>query len=76
VPYPAVLESIGNTPLVELRHVSPNPKVRIFAKLEGQNPTGSLKEIRTLGLGLTGLSSTRGVLPMLSRTAGYGTFVS
>ncbi len=44
MPYPAVLESIGNTPLVELRHVSPNPKVRIYAKLEGQNPTGSLKD--------------------------------
>ena len=44
MPYPAILESIGNTPLVELRHVSPNPKVRIFAKLEGQNPTGSLKD--------------------------------
>ena len=39
-----ILEAIGNTPLVELRNVSPNPRVRIFAKLEGQNPGGSLKD--------------------------------
>ena len=35
---------IGNTPLVELRHVAPKPGVRIFAKLEGQNPSGSVKD--------------------------------
>jgi cysteine synthase len=39
-----ILEAIGNTPLVELCNVSPNPRVRIFAKLEGQNPGGSLKD--------------------------------
>jgi len=39
-----ILQAIGNTPLVELRNVSPNPRVRIFAKLEGQNPGGSLKD--------------------------------
>ncbi len=42
--YSNILESIGNTPLVELRNLSPNPRVRIFAKLEGQNPGGSLKD--------------------------------
>jgi cysteine synthase len=40
----SILKAIGNTPLVELRNVSPNPRVRIFAKLEGQNPGGSLKD--------------------------------
>lgn len=35
---------IGNTPLVELRTLSPKPGVRLFAKLEGQNPTGSIKD--------------------------------
>jgi cysteine synthase B len=35
---------IGNTPLVELRQFSPKPSVRIYAKLEGQNPTGSTKD--------------------------------
>ena len=39
-----ILELIGNTPLVELRHCSPKPGVRLFAKLEGQNPTGSVKD--------------------------------
>ena len=39
-----ILDTIGNTPLVELRNLSPKKKVRIFAKLEGQNPTGSLKD--------------------------------
>ncbi len=39
-----ILDAIGNTPLVELQNLSPKPEVRIFAKLEGQNPTGSLKD--------------------------------
>src|SRR3954464_2896561 len=39
-----VVESIGNTPLVELPRFSPNPDVRIYAKLEGRNPTGSVKD--------------------------------
>jgi len=39
-----IVESIGNTPLVELPRLSPNPGVRIYAKLEGHNPTGSVKD--------------------------------
>ncbi len=39
-----VLELTGHTPLVELKHCSPKPGVRLFAKLEGQNPTGSVKD--------------------------------
>lgn len=39
-----IIDTIGNTPLVELIKLNSNPKVRIFAKLEGQNPTGSLKD--------------------------------
>jgi cysteine synthase B len=39
-----VVESIGNTPLVELPRISPKPEVRIYAKLEGHNPTGSVKD--------------------------------
>ncbi len=39
-----VVESIGNTPLVELPRLSPKPGVRIWAKLEGRNPTGSVKD--------------------------------
>src|ERR1700709_2022344 len=39
-----LVESIGNTPLVELPRLSPKPEVRIYAKLEGHNPTGSVKD--------------------------------
>src|SRR5215211_2264077 len=42
--YPDVMATIGNTPLVELKRFSPRPGVRIFAKLEGHNPTGSEKD--------------------------------
>jgi len=42
--YSSILETIGNTPLVELRSFSPRPGVQIFAKLEGANPSGSIKD--------------------------------
>ncbi|MCC7364163.1 MAG: cysteine synthase family protein [Dehalococcoidia bacterium] len=42
--YHSVIEMIGNTPLVELRSFAPRPDVHIYAKLEGQNPTGSVKD--------------------------------
>ena len=42
--YGNVVEAVGNTPLVELPRLSPKPGVRIFAKLEGRNPTGSVKD--------------------------------
>jgi len=40
----SILSSIGNTPLVELTTLNDNPKVRIFGKLEGANPSGSVKD--------------------------------
>jgi cysteine synthase len=42
--YRDILEAIGHTPLVEIPLMSPNPAVRIFAKLEMLNPTGSVKD--------------------------------
>jgi len=39
-----ILETIGNTPLVKIEKLNPNPRVNIFAKLEGFNPTGSVKD--------------------------------
>ncbi len=42
--YPSVLELIGNTPLVDISALSPNPSARISLKLEGQNPGGSVKD--------------------------------
>jgi [CysO sulfur-carrier protein]-thiocarboxylate-dependent cysteine synthase len=40
----SLLDLIGNTPLVELPRLSPRPAVRLYAKLEGANPTGSVKD--------------------------------
>jgi [CysO sulfur-carrier protein]-thiocarboxylate-dependent cysteine synthase len=40
----SLLDLIGSTPLVELGHMSPKADVKIYAKLEGQNPTGSIKD--------------------------------
>ena len=42
--YGNVIEAVGHTPLVELPRLSPKPGVRIYAKLEGRNPTGSVKD--------------------------------
>ncbi len=39
-----ILDAIGDTPLVELQRLNPNKDVHIYAKLEGQNPTGSVKD--------------------------------
>jgi cysteine synthase B len=40
----SLLDLVGNTPLVELPRLSPKPEVKLYAKLEGQNPTGSIKD--------------------------------
>ena len=42
--YENVLDMIGNTPLVDVSAVSPSPRVRILAKMESQNPFGSVKD--------------------------------
>ncbi len=42
--YGSVLDLIGNTPMVDVSALSPNPDVRILVKLEGQNPGGSVKD--------------------------------
>jgi len=42
--YQSILDLIGNTPLVDVSALSPNPDVRILGKLEGQNPAGSVKD--------------------------------
>ena len=42
--YESALDLIGDTPIVDISALSPNPKVRILAKLEGQNPGGSVKD--------------------------------
>jgi [CysO sulfur-carrier protein]-thiocarboxylate-dependent cysteine synthase len=41
---PSLLEAVGSTPLVELSRLAPHEGIRLYAKLEGQNPTGSIKD--------------------------------
>jgi [CysO sulfur-carrier protein]-thiocarboxylate-dependent cysteine synthase len=85
--YDSVVDAIGHTPLVGIQSLSPNPGVRLFAKLEGANPTGSVKdriaealiddlEARgQLGPGKVLLESTSGntgiALAMIARRRGY-----
>ena len=45
-----IVDLIGNTPMVELGKLSPNPNVKIFAKLEGNNPGGSVKDRASLNM--------------------------
>jgi len=45
-----IITSIGNTPLVELQRINQHPNVRIFAKLEGNNPGGSVKDRAALNM--------------------------
>ncbi len=82
-----IVDSIGNTPLVELATLSPNENVKLFAKLESANPTGSVKdrvarsmmkaaeESGAIGPGQTILEPTSGntgiSLAMICRRKGY-----
>jgi cysteine synthase B len=52
-----LIDFIGNTPLVELNHINPNPKVKLLAKLEGHNPGGSVKDRAAFGLIQGGIES-------------------
>jgi cysteine synthase B len=85
--YASVTDLIGNTPIVDISALSPNPRVRIYCKLEGQNPGGSVKDraakwmIETaeangeLTPGKTVLESSSGntgiALAMICRARGY-----
>lgn len=83
----SLLESVGHTPLVGLPRLSPSPEVRLWAKLEDQNPTGSVKDRAALAMirqaeadgllapGATLLEPTSGntgiSLAMVARQRGY-----
>jgi cysteine synthase B len=85
--YESVLDLIGNTPLVDISRLSPNPRVQIFAKLEGANPGGSVKDRAALSMveeaekegalapGQTIIESSSGntgiALAMIARVKGY-----
>lgn len=46
----SIIDLVGNTPLVEIRKLNPNPNVRLYAKLEGNNPGGSVKDRPALNM--------------------------
>jgi cysteine synthase B len=46
----SLIDLIGNTPMAEIQRLNPNPNVRIFAKLEGNNPGGSVKDRAALNM--------------------------
>src|SRR5581483_4771202 len=47
---PTIIDLIGNTPMVELKKLNPNPNVTIYAKQEGNNPGGSVKDRAALNM--------------------------
>ena len=59
--FSSVLDMIGNTPMVDVSVLSPNPKVRILGKMEGQNPAGSVKDRIALSMVLE--AEADGTLP-------------
>ena len=73
----SILDSVGNTPLVELTKVNPNPKIRLMAKLEGSNPGGSVKDRIALamirdGIDRGALNGGRTILEATSGNTGIG----
>lgn len=85
--YKSILDAVGNTPLVQVPHLTPSPDVRMWVKLEGQNPTGSMKDRIALAMVEAGeasgeltkekviLEPTSGntgiALAMVAKTRGY-----
>lgn len=85
--YPSVIDMIGNTPIVDVSALSPNPEAKILLKLEGENPGGSIKDRiarsmvlaaeadGTLAAGATIIEPSSGntgiALAMIARTRGY-----
>lgn len=84
----SILDLVGNTPLVELKHIIQKPGLRVFGKLEGQNPGGSVKDRAAYGMikgavergelkpGMKLIEATSGntgiALAMIARSFGLG----
>jgi cysteinyl-tRNA synthetase len=74
---PSILNTIGNTPVVEIRNLNPNPGVKILAKLEYFNPGGSVKDRIALAMIETGeesgqLTPNKTVIEATSGNTGIG----
>jgi [CysO sulfur-carrier protein]-thiocarboxylate-dependent cysteine synthase len=85
--FPSIVDAIGHTPLVEIPRMCPNPNVRLYAKLEALNPTGSVKDrtakyliddlersgrLRPDSIIIEPTSGNTGIaLAMIARRAGY-----
>lgn len=65
----SILGSIGNTPFIELKHVVPDEYARVFVKVEGQNPTGSMKD--RMALSVVDRAAESGRLPPLGTVVEY-----
>jgi cysteine synthase B len=67
-----IIDLIGNTPMAELKKVNPNPDVRIFAKLEGNNPGGSVKDRAALNMIRSAIErgDIKKGMPLLEATSG------
>ena len=46
----SIIDLVGNTPMVEIKKLNPNPNVKMYAKLEGDNPGGSVKDRPALNM--------------------------
>ena len=73
----SILDLIGNTPLVDIRHLNPNPQVKVLAKLEYFNPGGSIKDRAALSMIESGeksgeLTADKTVIEATSGNTGIG----
>ncbi|MCA0382006.1 MAG: cysteine synthase CysM [Bacteroidetes bacterium] len=68
----SILDLVGNTPLVKLQHINPNPNVSIYAKLEGHNPGGSVKDRPALNMIRSAVErgDIRPGMPLIEATSG------
>ncbi len=70
--YENLLDMVGETPLVEINRININPKVKLYAKLEGHNPSGSLKDriVKAMLLGAEKEGKLRPGMPLIEPTSG------
>ncbi len=67
-----IIDFVGNTPMVEIKKLNPNPNVKIFAKLEGNNPGGSVKDRAALNMIQSALlrGDLKKGIPLIEATSG------